>query len=385
MIDFNTDIDRLSTESVKWRVFPPDVLPMWVADMDFRSPEPVINALRERVNHGVFGYGIVPQELKDVFRERLHSRYGWTVKDESLVFVPGVVTGFNLACRAFVEPGAGLLIQTPVYPPILAAPSRSGVRRDEMELTRGMDGRYSVDMDKFRQAIQPTTRAFLLCNPHNPVGRVFTRNELEEMAEICQKHHLTIISDEIHCDLIYTGQRHIPVATLSPEIEQHTITLMAPSKTFNIAGLDCSIAIIPNPELRNKFETIREDLVGAVNILGITAALAAYRDGDEWYQGLMAYLESNRNEVAAFVNEKMPGVSTLTPEGTYLAWLDCRAAGIDSSAAKYFLKYAKVAVNDGGDFGRGGEGFVRFNFGSSRSRVMEALERMNKVLNELKQ
>jgi cystathionine beta-lyase len=380
MTDFNSNIDRLSTESVKWRVYPPDVLPMWVADMDFLSPEPVIRALHERVDHGVFGYGIVPQELKDVFHARLHDRYGWDVAEEALVFIPGVVTGFNIACRSAAEPGAGLLIQTPVYPPIVGAAGTSGMEQQVSELIRGSDGRYIIDWDAFRAAIQQNTRSFLLCNPHNPVGRVYTQNELETMAEICLKRGLTIISDEIHCDLVYSGHRHVPIASLSPEIEAHTITLMAPSKTFNIAGLECSVAIIPNAELRKKYLLSNCGMVHGVNILGLTAALAAYRDSEEWYHDLMIYLEANRDEMVQFVKEKMPSISTFSPEGTYLAWFDCHNAGIDGNPYAFFLEQAKVAVNDGAEFGKGGEGFIRFNFGTSRGRMMEALGRMATAL-----
>lgn len=376
MTNFDQNIDRLKTESVKWHVYPPDVLPMWVADMDFRSPEPVIQALRERVDHGIFGYGMVPDELRAVICERLQDKYAWKVQEDALVFIPGVVTGFNIACRSIGVPGSGVLVQTPVYPPILAAPQNSERIMQPVELNRDAGGRYSINFEAFQAAIQTNTRSFLLCNPHNPTGRVFTQGELERMAEICLKHQIAIISDEIHCDLVYSEARHIPIASLSKEIEANTITLIAPSKTFNIAGLECSVAIIPNEELRKNYQNSTCGMVHGVNILGLTAGLAAYRDGEEWYQELMKVLEKNRNDLVGFIGDEMPAISTTTPEGTYLAWLDCRNTGIPGNPQQFFLEKAKVALNDGADFGQGGNGFVRFNFGTTPSRMMEALRRM---------
>jgi cystathionine beta-lyase len=253
-----------------------------------------------------------------------------------------------------------------------------------MQLSQGPDGRYTVDMDLFARTITPRTRAFILCNPHNPVGRVFTQEELAAMAEECLRHRIVIISDEIHSDLVYRGARHTPIATLAPEVEAQTITLMAPSKTYNIPGLQCSVAVIPNPTLRKRFAEARDGLVPEPNILGYVAALAAYRDGDAWLEAVLQYLERNRDLVCEFVARELPGVRTAKPEGTYLAWLDCRGAGIPGNPHQFFLREAKVALNDGADFGRGGEGFVRLNFGCPRPLLLEGLGRLKAALASLK-
>jgi cystathionine beta-lyase len=380
--DFDRVIDRRATASNKWRKYPADVLPLWVADMDFTSPEPVVRALRERVEHGVYGYGFEEPGFAQVFVDRLQKRYGWRVSPEAVVMIPGVIPGFNVACRALTRPGDGLLLQVPVYPPILRAPGNHEITRDEAPLARDRDGRYAVDLDAFRAAIHPRTRAFLLCNPHNPVGRVFTREDLAGLAQICLERDLSIIADEIHCDLLYQGQRHIPMASLGPEIERRTITLMAPSKTFNLAGLKVSVAVIPDASLRERFMAARGDYVQAqVNVLGYAAAFAAYRDGDAWLAELLRYLEANRDYLADYVRRHLPGVTMTPPEGTYLAWLDCRgAAAAAADPFTFFLERAKVACNDGALFGRGGQGFVRLNFGSPRSILTEGLERMRRAL-----
>ena len=380
--DFDRVIERRPTNSNKWRKYPADVLPLWVADMDFPSPEPVVRALRERVDHGVYGYGFEGPEFGEVFVDRVQKRYGWTISPEALVMVPGVIPGLNVACHALTEPGDGLLMQLPVYPPILRSPTNHGLTRDGAPLGRERGGRYVADLDAFRASIHPRTRAFILCNPHNPVGRVFTREELAGMAGICLEHDIPIIADEIHCDLLFTGQRHVPVASLAPEIERRTITLMAPSKTFNLAGLKVSVAVIPDASLRERFMVARGDYVQAqVNILGYAGALAAYRDGQEWLDELMRYLEGNRDFVVDYVRRHLPGVSMVVPEGTYLAWLDCRSAGpAAADPFTFFLERAKVALNDGALFGAGGQGFVRLNFGTPRALLTEGLERMRRAL-----
>jgi len=381
--DFDQIIDRRHSDSEKWRYYGDDVLPLWVADTDFRAPEPVIEALRRRVEHGIFGYGGEPAELRQVFVSRMKRLYDWDIRPEDLIFTPGVVVGFNLACEVVAPAGGGVLIQTPVYPPFLTAPAKAGMRRDEMELTLGPAGRYSVDFDAFEAALQDDTRLFLLCSPHNPVGRVFERAELERMAEICLRHNLLICSDEIHCDLIFEGYRHIPIAALDPDVAARTITLMAPSKTYNIAGLECSVAIIQNAELRAQYQAARKHLVGGPNIMGFVAALAAYRDGDEWLEQCLRYLQANRDFLAGYVAEHLPGVRMSPVEGTFLAWLDCRRAGIPGNPHEFFLKEAGVALNDGATFGRGGEGFVRLNFGCPRAILVEALEKMRAALERI--
>ena len=378
--DFDRLIDRRGTHSDKWQKYGPDVLPLWIADMDFQSPEPVIRALRERVEHGVFGYLAFEQpEFHELFADRLLKRYNWRVSPDAVVLIPGVIPGFNVAGRVLAVPGDGLILQTPVYPPILRAASSIGLTREEAPLARRPDGSYAPDVDAFVAAIRERTRFFLLCNPHNPVGRVFSRDELTRLAEVCLRRDLAIVADEIHCELTLDGQRHTPIASLAPEISERTITLMAPSKTFNLAGLKCSVAIIPNAALREKFVAGRVDLVQTVNVLGYAAAFAAYRDGQPWLDELLRYLEANRDFVVEYVRARLPGVAVAPPEATYLAWLDCRNAGPAApDPFTFFLEKARVALSDGALFGAGG--FVRLNFGCPRSILTEALDRMSLAL-----
>lgn len=377
--DFDDCIERRDTDSLKWGRYGDDVLPLWVADMDFRSPEPVIHALEERVAHGVFGYGMEPPGLRELIVGRLQGLYGWSVTPEAILFMSGVVTAFNLAAMAVASPGEGLLLQTPIYFPMLYTADNANLRCDSMKLTQQENGHYTVDYGQMAETIREDTRVFLLCNPHNPVGRVFRRDELEHMAEICLSNEMVIVSDEIHCDLLFSGQEHVPIASLAPEVEQRTITLMAPSKTYNIAGLHCSVVIIPNADLRQRFQNAYRGLINTPSVLAYRAALAAYRDGDPWLHKVLLYLQRNRDLVFDFVKRELPGVSMVKPEGTYLAWLDCRRTGLDDPH-RHFLQKAKVALNDGATFGPGGEGFVRLNFACCRPLLEQALERMKRAL-----
>jgi cystathionine beta-lyase len=377
--DFDAIPARRDSDSNKWRKFPADVLPLWVADMDFASPPAVIAALRARVEHGFFGYLTETPALQDVVAERLGKRYGWRVEPEAVMPLPGVIAGFNLAIRALTTPGDGLLVQTPVYPPILRAAGNHGLTRDDHSLTCGADGRYTVDPGTFASAIGTRTRAFLLCNPHNPVGRLFERRELEAMAAACLRRDLFIVADEIHAELLYDGRQHVPIATLAPEVEARTVTLVAPSKTFNLPGLKCAAAVVPNPALRARLTAAVADLVPKINVLGHAAAVAAYREGDDWLEALLRYLTANRDFLVHEVHGRLPGVRMAAPEATYLAWLDCRATGIADPCA-FFLERAKVALNDGAAFGPGGEGFVRLNFACPRALLAAALGRMRDAL-----
>jgi cystathionine beta-lyase len=372
--------DRRQSDSLKWTAYPPDVLPLWVADMDFVSPEPVLRALQARSAHGIFGYPRPQPALRQLIVERLERLYGWPVQPDEVLFVPGVVKGINLAGYGLVQPGEAVLVQPPVYSPFLEVPHNIGAERRDARLARAANGHYEIDWEVFDRAITPATRLFILCNPHNPVGRVFSRAELLRMAEICLKRGVVICSDEIHCDLVYRGQHHIPIAALSPESAANTITLMAPSKTFNIAGLQCSFAVIQNPQLRARFQQAGKGLAGWVNLMGLTAMRAAYQEGQEWLEQLLDYLEGNRAFLVEFVHSQLPGVSICQPEGTYLAWLDCTQAGIAGSPYQFFLEKARVALNEGASFGLGGEGYVRLNFGCPRHILSEALERMKNAL-----
>ncbi|KAB2935049.1 MAG: putative C-S lyase [Candidatus Contendobacter sp.] len=382
--DFDQVPNRHDTDSLKWQRYGA-ALPLWVADMDFVSPEPVLAALHERVAHGVFGYGAPPDELTETIGARLVDLYGWTVAPEQIVYLPGLVCGLNVACRAVGEPGDAVLVQTPVYPPFLSAPTNQDRRLIAAELTaEARDGRlyYRFDDAAFAAAISPRTRLFILCHPHNPVGRTFDTEELQRLAAMCERHDLTICSDEIHCDLLLDGRRHVPLATLAPEIAQRCITLMAPSKTFNIAGLGASFAIIQNPELRRQFKQAMRGIVPDANILGLNAALAAYRHGGDWLRELLVYLAANRDYVVEYVARYLPGIRATLPEATYLAWLDCREAGLPGNPHQFFLNHAGVALNDGATFGPGGAGFARLNFGCPRALLAEGLERMRAALAE---
>jgi len=381
--DFDQPIERRGTDSIKWQLFNregnEDVLPLWVADMDFVSPEPMIQALQQRVAHGVFGYGLPPGELREVIQGRLATLYGWHVETDDILLIPGVVTGFNLVCYAVGQPGDEVLVEPPVYPPMLSAPGDLGRRRKLVPLVEGEE-RYERDMDAFEAAITERTATFLLCSPHNPVGRVFEREELERVAEICLRHDVLICSDEIHCDLVFKDHPHTPTAALSPEVAAQTVTLFAPSKTYNVPGLACSVCVVQNPELRARLEATVPGLVGHVNVMGLTAALAAYRDGQNWLDQVLVYLEGNRDYLLEYVASFLPGVRCCKPEGTYLAWLDCRAAAIPGNPHTFFLERARVALNEGADFGPGGEGFVRLNFACPRAVLTQALERMREAL-----
>jgi len=381
-MQFNFDelIDRRSSGSIKWHYYNEDVLPMWVADMDFRSPQPVIDALQQRVDHGVFGYAHDVPGLKDAILNWLKEQYKWQVQAEDIVYVPGVVPGFNMAAQSLTQPNLGLLIQTPVYMPFLEVADNANMQKKYTQLNHLPNGRYEIDFDAFEAAVADHTGMFLLCNPHNPVGRVYNREELERMADICLRHDVQICSDEIHADLIYSGQQHIPMASLSPEVAQNTITLLAPSKTFNIAGLGFSFAVISNPKLRQAFENARRGTAGWSNVLAMTAACAAYQDGAPWLSAALNYLEANRDYLIDFVNNQLPGVHMAKPEGTYLAWLDCNDLSLNTSPHQFFLQKARVSLNDGATFGPGGEGFVRLNFGCPRSLLAEGLERMRHAL-----
>jgi cystathionine beta-lyase len=361
--------------------------------MDFVSPQPVIRALQERVAFGVFGYpegagGTEKEkvELRQIITERLARLYQWQVAPQEIVFIPGVVPGLNLACHVLAEPGGAVLVQPPVYHPFLEVPYNAGMARQEAQLTRLPDGSYEIDYDNFSSAINDHTRLFILCNPHNPVGRVFRKDELAQMAEICLQRGVVICSDEIHCDLVYEGYQHIPMASLSPEIARNTITLMAPSKTFNIPGLQFSFAIIQNAGLREKFKKSGRGLLGWINTLGWVAAQAAYQEGQEWLEQVMAYLRANRDFLFDTVQNELPAISMASPEATYLAWLDCRNSiawgEIDGKrdVHQFFLQRARVALSEGAMFGAGGEGFVRLNFACPRSRLVEALQRMKQAL-----
>ncbi len=377
--DFDTVIDRRQVPTSKWDRYPEGVLPMWVADMDFPVAEPILAALRDRLDHPVFGYGGPgPASLRDAIAADMLDLYGWSISPADVVFLPGVVPGFNQALKAITKSGDRLVVETPVYPPILAAAGNWDLTRVDVPLLSVEQG-SAVDLDRLTAALEESA-AFLLCNPHNPTGRTRTRSELEAIAKACLSSGSVIISDEIHCDIVYGGARHVPIASLSPEVAARTITLMAASKTYNIAGLKTAYAIIPDAELRHRFVAASLGMSEGANVLGLIATEAALRHGRTWKQALLAYLEANRDHLVARLEREIPGIRVHTPDATYLAWLDCSALDL-GDAYRFFLDKAKVAFNPGPSFG-GDDHHVRLNFGCPRSLLDEGIDRMVKALSQ---
>jgi cysteine-S-conjugate beta-lyase len=389
--NFDAIIERRATNCIKWRQYQPDVLPLWVADMDFAAPEPIRKALQCTLEHGVLGYEAPTRELRETVAARMQSLYGWQVSPEAVVATPGVVAGFTAAAHALCAAGQAILVQPPVYPPFLKLHEHGTWLRQDAPMsldTAASTLHYRVDLDGFQKTIHSggaRTAMFLLCNPHNPTGQVVTRPELERMAKLCLQNDVAICSDEIHSEILLGGEKHLPIAALDPEIADHTITLVAPSKTFNVPGLFCGFAIIPNPDLLERYKRTLEQLAMHVNSLGLVAAQVAYSgECDGWLQALRAYLTANRDFLVGYINTHFAGIRTTVPAATYLAWLDCTgliAGGkMDGTPHEFFLKQAKVALNEGREFGPGGEGFVRMNFGCPRATLVEALERMRSAL-----
>jgi cysteine-S-conjugate beta-lyase len=408
--DFDHAPDRRRTNSVKWTYYPEDVLPLWVADMDFQSPPPIIAALRAATEDGVFGYELPRQALRESVAARMDQLYDWKVNPSAVITTPGIVSAFNIAAHTLNgagNPGQGVLLQPPVYTPFLEVAKNVGLVNQPAPLARVEDSaqrfHYEIDFDAFEKTVhsnETKTGIFLLCNPHNPTGQAYTQEELGAMAEICLKNDLIICSDEIHSELLlgpstalrspdsaggFAAPSHIPIATLSPEIEARTITLVAPSKTFNTAGLLCGFAIIPDLALREAFRKQSERLVHHISSLSLVAAQAAFSGAcDDWLAELLPYLTANRDFSIEYVQKELPGIRTAVPDATYLLWLDCnelvQAGKIPGSPFGFFMKEAKVAFSDGALFGPGGENFVRLNFGCPRSTLEEALGRMKKAL-----
>ena len=369
---FDTPIDRRASDSIKWSKYAGrDILPLWVADMDFAAPPAVIATLQQRIAHGVFGYGGPWPTLTESVLAHLERKYSWSIAPEWIVWLPGLVTGLNVACRAV---DGDVLTATPIYPPFLSAPKFSGRNLQRCEL-RQSDGDWQWDKLALKSALTATTRLFLLCHPHNPVGRCWSRDELLDLASFAEENDLVVCSDEIHCGLILDrDKQHIPFASLSPEAAKRSITLMAPSKTYNIPGLGCAFAVISDASLRHRFERIMHGIVPHVNVLGLAACEAAYRDAGDWHEELIVYLRANRDRVFAAVNAEK-GVKMSRVEATYLAWIDVRELGLDNPAAHF--EAHGLGLSDGKDFGA--PGWLRLNFGCARSTLDEALQRFQQA------
>ena len=369
MQDFDIVIDR--KDSTKWKKYKDTgVLPMWIADMDFKAPQAVSDLLKVRSDLGDFGYTDAPNELRDVIVERLKVSYDWTIERNEILFIPGVVSGLNTVCRAWVKPDESIITAAPIYPPFLEAPATNGRELIKID-TDPVGGSYHYPLFALRNAITSKSRLLLLCNPFNPIGRVLSFSELREIVDICLDHHLLICSDEIHCDLVFDGRTHIPLAKVDERIEQSLVTLISPGKTYNIAGIGGGIAIIKNKSLREKFLEASHGVVGDVSLFSYAAMLAAYRDCESWRKQVINYLQDNRNYCENRV-EKIPGIKMNKVEATYLAWLDVRGLKLDDALS--FFEEAGVGLSDGEDFG--GPGFMRLNFGCPRAILTEAWDRI---------
>jgi cysteine-S-conjugate beta-lyase len=377
---FQQMIDRRNSESVKWNLFNEDVLPMWVADMDFLCPPPVIDALQERVKHGIFGYPGEPPRMREIIVDRLQRRYDWTIEPEWITFIPNVFAGFHLAAHAVTRPGDGVLLTTPIYHPFLRVPKNVELQGQLVELDRTTQGTYNVPFDRFEEAITGRSELFILCNPHNPIGKVYSRDDLERFGDICQKHDLIICSDEIHADFIYEGHTHVPIASLSREIADRTITLMSPVKSFNVAGIPFAFAVIPNPGLREQYQNAGKGLVVHPSAMGYIAAMAAFEHCDDWSDELVKVLQANRDFAMQFIASELPGVQMTPMEGTYLAWLNFQGTDIEGSPNEFLLKKGRVALNEGAIFGPGGETFSRLNLACPLERLQDGLERIRSAL-----
>ena len=379
--DFTTPPDRRGTDSQKWQKYAGrDILPLWVADMDFQSPPAIIAALQERVAHGIYGYARPVKSTVDAFVNALEQRYGWRIDPAWLVWLPGLVVGLNVTAQAFATAGEEVLSLTPVYPPFMSAPKNSG--RVSTQVPLRLDSvahRWEIDWEALERAVTPKTKLFFLCNPHNPVARVWRRDELVRLGEFCVRHNLILCSDEIHCDLILDDLPHVPTALLGDEIARRTVTLMAPSKTYNIPGFGTSIAIIPDAGLRAKFVKATAGIVAEVNVFGYAACEAAYRDSEPWRQALLQTLRGHRDYIVDFVARELPGVTIEAPiEATYLAWLNVSALKLADPIAHF--EAHGVGLSDGAFFGVPRGTHVRLNFGCTRATLTEALQRMKRAV-----
>jgi cysteine-S-conjugate beta-lyase len=399
--DFDTVYERRDTFAHKWMQRPngnakdsvdlePDSIPMWVADMDFAAPPEVLEAAKRRLDYPVFGYTAAPKALREAVVERVANLYGWEIQPDWLLFNPGMVLMLNVVAQAVGKPGDGILMNTPVYGPFLSVPPHRQRFAQQVEMRRVNDDaktfHYEIDFDAFEAAITKQSSLYYLCDPHNPTGKVMSKTELEKIAEICLRHNITIAADAIHCDLLLGDSQHIPLVSVNPEIAKNTITMIAGTKTFNVPGMPCSVAIVPNEELRNKLNQWSWSSGYHVDILSFEMLLAAYTQGDEWLRQLRAYLTANRDFAVSFLHEHLPMMPTTIPQGTYLQWVDCSALKLPKeydSAQAFFAKEAKVALSPGSHFGVSGQNYVRLNLGTQRAVLQEALERMKAAVERL--
>ncbi|MFA5575649.1 MAG: MalY/PatB family protein [Tissierellaceae bacterium] len=387
--NFDEIVDRRHTDSVKWGPMEgdynvDDILPVWIADMDFKTSPEIIEALGKRVEHGVFGYNYVEDTVYDAIINWVKDRYNWEIKKEWILFTPGVVAGFNLGIKVFTEKNDQIVIQTPAYPPFYRV-----IDNNEKDLVSNpliiKDGKYAIDFDDLEKKLR-TAKTLMFCSPHNPVGRVWTEEELMKLSKLCEENDVSIISDEIHCDLLFQGHRHINIASLSDYMRDNSITLIAPSKTFNIAGLSTSVAIIPNEEIRDKFsQRFAKSELGHSSLFGVVALEAAYNHSRDWLSEVLKYLEANMEFALEYIEKNIRGIKVIKPEGTHLLWLDCRGLGLEAEELfKLMIEEGKVYLNDGSMFGEEGRGFLRLNIGTARSVIEDALKRIEYAVKQIK-
>jgi len=395
--DFDRVCDRRNTNCVKWDAVSSvfgrdDVLPMWVADMDFPVAQPIVEALKKRVEHDFYGYTQPGSSVIEAVVDRMQRKFDWRIQPEWVVFTPGVVPALHTAVRAFTHPGDEVILQEPVYYPFFPAVTSSGCQIVNNEL-KLINGCYEMDYEDLESKFNLRTgmrsspsrvKAIILCNPQNPVGRLWNREELTRMGEIVIRHGAIVISDEIHCEILFKGYEHTPFASISQEFEQNCVVCMAPSKTFNLAGLGASSIIIPNKKLRDSFTITKVGIVPGQNLFGLTAMEAAYRFGDEWLEQLLDYLQSNLNYTIEYFERRIPKIKVIKPQGTYLIWLDCRELGMDAMTLRSFMREkARVGFDDGFLFGAAGAGFQRINIACPRAILKEALIRIEAAVNSL--
>ena len=395
--DFNQICDRKNTNCFKWDFIQSifgndDVIPMWVADMDFPVATPIVEALKRRAEHEFYGYTKASTDVIQSVVDRMWDKYAWKIKPEWIVFTPGVVPALNITVRMLTHPGDEIILQEPVYYPFFPAVTSSGCQIVNNQL-KLINGRYEMDYEDLEHQfharigmlpVPNRIKAIMLCNPHNPVGRLWNKEELTKLGDIAIKHGVVVISDEIHCELLFKDHQHTPFASISEEFEQNSIVCMSPSKTFNLAGLEVSSIIIPNKKLRHLFINTRTGILPEPNLFGYTALEAAYRFGDEWLDQLLDYLQGNLDFLLKYFANRIPKIKVIKPQGTYLIWLDCRDLGMDDMTLRNFMRdKAKVGFDDGFLFGSGGSGFQRMNIACPRPILEEALIRIETMVNKL--
>jgi cystathionine beta-lyase len=376
--NFDTCPERTGYGSLKWDKYKGrDILPLWVADMDFVTAPEILDALQQRLDHGVFGYTIPHEAPIEAVINYLNRQHGYSARAAWLNFLPGLVPAINLCCHAFTEPSDSVMTATPVYPPFISAPDYAERELIKVPLRLDSEDRWTLDIDAMEAAIQPHTKIFILCSPHNPVGRVFSKEELTALADFCERHDLILISDEIHCDLVFDAEaKHTLTATLSEQIADRTVTLMAPSKTYNLPGLACAFSVIENTKLRAQFQKTIRGIITEVNCFGYAGITAAYDHGEPWRQALLTYLRNNYNLIYEFISREIPEITFRPMESTYLAWLDVSKLDIKDPVG-HFEKHG-VGLTDGTPFD--GHQHLRLNFGCPHSRLEEGLEKIKAAL-----